>query len=433
MKYEAINNKLFIENRRRFVSLMKPDSIAVFISNDEMPRSADALYQFRQNPDLFYLTGIDQEQTMLILYPNAPNPKQREILFIRKTNESIAIWEGHKYTKEEALATSGIDNIQWNDNFRSTLHVLINYAKNVYLNLNDHDRANTTVPYHELRFANEIKSNYPLHQFERASPLMHQLRSIKSSIEVELIKHACDITEKAFRQVLAFTKPGVYEYEIEAEIIHQFIKNRATGHAYSPIVASGRNANVLHYTDNNQVCKDGDVILMDFGADYANYCADLSRSIPVSGKFTERQKEVYNAVLSVMKQAKSMLIAGQNLDTYHKTVGMIMEEELIKLGLLDASDVKNQNPDLPLYKKYFMHGTSHYLGIDVHDVGFRFADIKPGMVFTCEPGIYIPEESLGIRLENDILVTENGNLDLMASIPIEIEEIEELMMQKQTA
>jgi Xaa-Pro aminopeptidase len=431
MKYDSIDRNLFIENRKRFVSQMKPNSIAVFVSNDEMPRSADALYQFRQNPDLFYLTGIDQEQTMLILYPDAPNHKQKEILFIRKTNESIAIWEGHKYTKDEALAASGIENIQWNDNFKSTLHVLINYAKYIYLNLNDHDRAGTSVPYQELRFATEIKNNYPLHQFERSAPIMHQLRSIKSSIEVALIQKACEITEKAFRRVLSFTKPGVYEYEIEAEIIHEFIRKRATGHAYSPIIASGANANVLHYTDNNKVCKAGDVILMDFGAEYANYCADLSRSIPVSGKFTDRQKAVYKAVLSVMKQAKVLLKPGQNLDTYHKSVGFIMEEELIKLGLLNAADVKNQNPELPLYKKYFMHGTSHYLGIDVHDVGFRYADIKPGMVFTCEPGIYIPEESLGIRLENDILITENGNVDLMETIPIEVEEIEELMLKNQ--
>jgi len=433
MKYEHIDNRLFIENRKRFAEAMKPDAIAIFVSNDEMPRSADAMHTFRQNPDLFYLTGIDQEQTMLILYPDAPNPKQREILFVRKTSEHIAIWEGHKYTKEEALATSGIENVQWIDNFQSTLHVLCNYSKNIYLNLNDHDRASTVVPYHELRFANEMKQRYPLHQFERSALIMHKLRAIKSPVEVALIKRACNITEMAFRRVLDFVKPGVYEYEIEAEIIHEFIRNRATGHAYNPIIASGANANVLHYTSNNQKCEAGDLILMDFGAEYANYCSDLSRTIPVSGKFTKRQKDVYNAVLSVMNQAKAMLIPGQNLDLYQKQVGLIMEEELIKLGLLNTAEVKSQNPENPLYKKYFMHGTSHYLGIDVHDVGFRYADILPGMVFTCEPGIYIPEEGFGIRLENDILVTEKSNVDLMESIPLAADEIEDLMHSKQIA
>lgn len=429
MKYDQIDNRLFIENRKRFAGMMKPESIAIFVSNDEMPRSADGLYKFRQNPDLFYLTGIDQEQTMLILFPDAPNPVHREILFIRKTNQQIAIWEGHKYTKEEAMSTSGIENVLWNEQFRGLLHILITYAKNIYLNQNDHDRANTNVPYHELRFAQEIRQAYPLHSYERASLLMHKLRSIKSPIEVALIRHACEITEKAFRRVLSFVKPGVYEYEIEAEIIYEFIRNRATGHAYEPIIASGANANVLHYNDNNQQCKSGELILMDFGADYANYCADLSRTIPVSGKFTPRQKDVYNAVLSVLFQAKAMLVPGNNLDTYHKAVGEIMQEELIKLGLLNAQEVKSQNPDNPLYKKYFMHGTSHYLGIDVHDVGSRFADMRAGMVFTCEPGIYIPEEGFGIRIENDILITEGGNVDLMETIPIEADHIEELMQQ----
>jgi Xaa-Pro aminopeptidase len=427
MKYDSIDNRLFIDNRKRFISHMKPHSIAIFVSNDEMPRSADGMYKFRQNPDLFYLSGIDQEQTTLILFPDAPNPSQREILFVRKTNQHIAVWEGHKYTKEEAMAASGVENVQWNDSLSPMLHILISYAQNIYLNQNDHDRAYTDVPYKELRLAREIRNNYPLHNFERASIIMHKLRSIKSPLEVAQIRKACEITEKAFRRVLSFVKAGVYEYEIEAEIIHEFLRNRATGHAYEPIIASGTNANVLHYNDNNQVCKSGDLILMDFGADYANYCADLSRTIPVNGKFTPRQKEVYNAVLSVFKQAKEMLHEGNNLDTYHKAVGEVMQEELIKLGLLNAAEVKNQVADQPLYKRYFMHGTSHYLGLDVHDVGSRFAEMKAGMVFTCEPGIYIPEEGFGIRIENDILLTESGNVDLMESIPIEADHIEDIM------
>jgi Xaa-Pro aminopeptidase len=427
MKYQPIDSQLFIENRKRLIAQLNPNSIAVFVSNDEVPRSADANYFWRQNPDLFYLTGIDQEKTILILFPDCPNPKQREVLFIRKTNEHIAIWEGHKYTKEEAKAASGIENIQWTDQFDSIFHVLMTYADTIYLNLNEHDRASTTVPYHELRFARQVKEWYPVHKVERMAPIMHRLRSIKSSIEIEIMQKACNITEKAFRRVLQFTKPNVMEYEIEAEIIHEFIRNGATGHAYTPIIASGKNACVLHYIDNNQKCKDGEVILLDFGAEYANYNADLSRSIPVNGKFTDRQRAVYNAVLRVMKFAKSKLVAGNTIETYHSEVGMVMEEELIRLGLLDTQEVKNQNPDKPLYKKYFMHGTSHYLGLDVHDVGYRFATMQAGMVFTCEPGIYIPEEGLGIRLENDILITDSGNLDLMANIPLEAEEIEQLM------
>lgn len=427
MKYPAIDSQLFIENRRRFLAAMKPNSIAVFVSNDEMPRSADATYFWRQNPDLFYLTGIDQEQTILILYPDCPNPKNREVLFVRKTNEHIAIWEGHKYTREEATKASGIENIQWTESFESMLHVLMTYAETIYLNQNDHDRAVLKVPYLEQRFALEIKQKYPLHKFERSSPIMHNLRSIKSSIEIALMREACQITEKAFRRILKFVKPGVWEYEIEAEIIHEFIRNRSTGHAYTPIIASGASACVLHYIDNNKQCRDGEVILLDFGAEYANYMADLSRSVPVNGKFSQRQKDVYNAVLNVMNYAKTMLIPGTIPDNYLKEVGFAMEQELIRLGLLNEAEVKKQNPDAPLYKKYFMHGTSHYLGIDVHDVGFRYAPFQSGMVFTCEPGIYIPEENLGIRIENNILLTESGNLDLMGDIPVLAEEIEELM------
>jgi Xaa-Pro aminopeptidase len=427
MKYKALDSKLFIENRKRFAAQMKPNSIAVFVSNDEMPRSADALYTWRQNPDLYYLSGIDQEQTILLLYPNCPNPKQREVLFLRKTNEHIAVWEGHKYTKEEGKEASGIETIMWSESFDSTFHVLMSYAENIYLNMNDHDRASTEVPYLEHRFALDVKAKYPLHKIERSAPLMHSLRSIKSPIEVEAMRHACSITEKAFRRVLGFVKPGVFEYEIEAEITHEFLRNRATGHAYNPIIASGEAACVLHYVDNNKECKDGDLILMDFGSEYANYMSDLTRTIPVNGRFTSRQRAVYESVLNVMKYAKSMLRPGTLFDDYNKEVGQAMEEELIKLGLLDAKEVKAQNPESPLYKKYFMHGTSHYIGIDVHDVGYRYAKMEAGMAFTCEPGIYIPEERIGIRLENDVVLTTDGNIDLMESIPLEAEEIEELM------
>ncbi len=427
MKYLSIEPELFIENRKRFVAQLKPESIAVFVSNDQMPRTADQTHFFRQNSDLFYLTGIDQEDTMLILFPDAPLPKFKEILFIRKTNEHIAVWEGEKYTIEQARQASGIQTVYWNDEFPVLLNTLMLHAANCYLNLNEHDRMHNKVPYHEIRFAHELKAQYPLHEFERAAPLLHQLRSIKSNLEIALMKTACDITEKTFRRILSYVKPGRYEFEIEAEITHEFLINRATGHAYYPIVASGKNSCILHYDKNNQILVDGDILLMDFGADYANYAADLSRTIPVNGKFSPRQKDVYNAVLRIMKQAKQMLRPGRTIDEVNKEVGKIVEGELIALKLLDPKEVENQNPDYPLYKKYFMHGTSHFLGLDVHDVGSRYAPIQPGMVFTCEPGIYIREENLGIRLENDILVTYNDPIDLMANIPIEADEIEALM------
>jgi Xaa-Pro aminopeptidase len=428
MRYLPIDNKLFIENRERYKAHLLPKSIAFFNANDEMPRSADQNYPFHQHPDLFYLTGIDQEQTLLVIFPDAPLPKYREILFLRKTNEHIAVWEGHKYTKEEARAASGIQTIMWTEDIPSVIPMLMNHSLNVYVNLNENDRFSSEVPYKELRFSNEMKAKYPAHFFHRSGPIMAQLRAIKSDFEIQVMQRAIDITEKAFRRVLRFVKPGVMEYEIEAEITHEFIRKRATGHAYTPIIASGPNANVLHYIDNNQECKEGDVILLDFGAEYGNYAADLSRSIPVSGQFTERQRDVYNAVLRVMKQATAMLVPGNTIEKYHVEVGKIMEEELIGLGLLNREEVKKQNPDMPLYKKYFMHGTSHFLGLDVHDIGNRYEPMKAGMVFTCEPGIYIPEEGLGIRLENDILITSKEPVDLMANIPLEVEEIEELMM-----
>lgn len=409
--------------------MMQKDSVAFFNSNDEMPRKGDQNYPFTQHPDFFYLTGIDQEQCMLLLFPDAPLPRYREILFLRKTNEHIAVWEGHKYTREEARAVSGVQTIFWMEDFESIVPMLLNHARNIYVNINENDRFSSDVPYKELRFSRELQNRYPAHSFLRSGPLMASLRAIKSDFEVKLIQKAIDITEKAFRRVLHFVKPGVAEYEIEAEITHEFIRKRATGHAYTPIIASGKNACVLHYIDNNSLCQAGEVILMDFGAEYANYAADLTRCVPVSGEFTERQRDVYNAVLRVMKQAMKMLVPGNTIEKYHAEVGKIMEGELIGLGLLQADEVKKQNPDFPLYKKYFMHGTSHFLGLDVHDIGDRYQPMQAGMVFTCEPGIYIPEEGLGIRLENDVLITSREPVDLMAAIPLEPEEIEEAMRE----
>lgn len=428
MKYSPLSQATYIENRKKYCARLKPKSIAFFHANDEMPRNGDGTFKFRQNSDLFWLTGIDQEQTILILFPDSPLPQYREILLLRATNEKIAIWEGHKYTVEEARAQTGIKTILWLDEFGMVAPMLMNHAQHVYLNLNENDRCAWNVPYKDLRFANEWKAKYPSHNYERSGPIMAQLRAIKSQDEVKQMQVACDITDKAFRRVLNFVKPGVMEYEIEAEIIHEFIRNRATDHAYNPIIASGYSACVLHYNDNNKECKDGDVILLDFGAEYGNYAADLTRSIPVNGKFTPRQRDVYNAVLRVKRAAAKMLVPGNTIEKYHSAVGNLMEEELLRLKLITQDDIKKQNPEWPAYKKYFMHGTSHFLGLDVHDIGNKYEAMQAGMVFTCEPGIYIPEESLGIRIENDILITEKGQHDLMANIPIEIDEIEELMM-----
>jgi Xaa-Pro aminopeptidase len=429
MKYQALPKELYIENRKRFKASLKPGSTAFFNANDEMPRNGDGNFPFRQNSDLFYLSGIDQEQTLLVISPDCPLTQYREVLFLRKTNEHIAVWEGHKYTKEEAQAASGIQTVLWLEEMEPVLTIIMNHCENVYVNPNENDRLSTVVPYRELRFIADLKSKYPAHNYGRSGAIMARLRSIKAEAEIQAMSVAMSITEKAFRRVLEFTRPGVMEYEIEAEIIHEFIRNRATGHAYTPIIASGKSACVLHYNDNNQECKDGDVILMDFGAEYANYAADLTRSIPVNGKFTARQRDVYNAVLKVMKAATKMLVPGNTIEKYHREVGLVMEQELIGLGLLNKEEVAKQNPETPLYKKYFMHGTSHFLGLDVHDIGDRYSPMLAGMVFTCEPGIYIPEEGLGIRLENDILITEKGQIDLMASIPLEADDIESLMAE----
>ncbi len=427
MKYPAIEKKLFELNRKNFSEKLKPNSIAIFQSNDEFPRSGDQNHAFKQNADLFYLSGIDQEQTVLILYPDCPNPLYKEVLFLRQTNEMIAVWEGYKLTTDDAKQVSGISSIYWLDDLWNILPSIIHYADNIYLNTIENDRYAHEVPYRDLRFIGQLKSLYPLHNYERSAVIMRDLRPVKSEIEIELTKKACAITRDAFVRILKFIKPGVAEYQIEAEIIHEFIRQRATGHAYAPIIASGKNANILHYNDNNQICRDGDVILFDFAAEYANYNADLSRSVPVNGRFTERQKQVYSAVLRIMKEAKKMLVPGTIWNEYHEEVGKIVERELVELGLLDKHDIAKQDKKMPLYKKFFMHGTSHHLGIDVHDLASRYKPFEPGNILTCEPGIYIQKEGLGIRLENDILITNDGNIDLMADIPIEAEEIEDIM------
>jgi len=427
MKYLPIKNRLFTNNRKNFVSRTKPGSIAIFHANDEFPRSGDQAFMFKQNPDFFYLTGIDQEQSILVLYPDCPNKVYKEVLFLRQTNEQIAIWEGHKYTKEEAREVSGIESIFWLQEYDTILHSIINYAENIYINTNENDRYAHTVPYRDYRMYEALKLKYPLHNYTRSAPILRDLRVIKSDIEIELTQKACNITRDAFVRVLKYTKPGVAEYEIEAEIVHEFIRQRATGHAYNPIIASGPNANVLHYNDNNQVCKDGDVILLDFGAEYGNYNADMTRSIPVNGRFTARQRQVYNAVLNVMREAAKLIVAGTVLNEYQDEVGKIMTSELIGLGLLDRHDVEKQDKNAPLYKKYFMHGTSHHLGLDVHDYASRYKPFEVGNILTCEPGIYIGEEGLGIRLENNILITDTGNTDLMGDIPIEADHIEQIM------
>lgn len=430
MRYKQIDPKLFRYNRHRFVGQMKPNSIAIFHANDIMPSNADGTHHFEQNSDLFYLTGIDQEDTALILFPDAPTEGQKEILLIRRTNDLIKVWEGEKLTLEAAKDVSGCQTAVWFDELDVLLGALVNKATTIYINLNEHDRFSNPVQDRNSRYAEELRQRFPLHKYERAAPIMENLRVIKSDTEIELIQNACDITDKAFRRVLQFAKPGVKEYEIEAEITHEFIRSGATGHAYHPIIASGKDSCILHYDKNDKVCQAGEVLLMDFGAEYANYSADMTRTIPVSGRFTDRQKDVYNAVLRVMKGAMAMLVPGTEPEHYNKEIGELMTKELIGLKLLDKHDVSKQDPKKPLFRKYFMHGTSHYLGLDTHDVGNRNTSFKAGMVFTCEPGIYIPEENLGIRLENDLMVAPEKPEDLMGHIPLEIEEIEELMNSK---
>jgi len=428
MKYLPINAALFSTNRESFVEQMVEGALAVFNSNDIFPISADSTMPFQQHRDIFHLSGVDQEESILVLFPSASNPAHREILFLKETSELIAIWEGEKLTKSTAFEASGIKTVYWLQQFPVIFKQVMAECSAIYVNTNEHLRATTEVETREDRFIKTVKNDYPAHHVLKSAPIMHRIRSIKHPIEIELMQTACNITEAGFRRLLGFIKPGVWEYEIEAELSHEFLRNRSKGFAYTPIIASGKNACVLHYIENNQQCKDGDVILLDVAAEYANYSSDLTRCIPVSGRFTKRQKDVYNAVLHVKKEAEKLLLPGVIMADYHKTVGLLMEEQLVKLQLISLDDIKNQKADWPAYKKYFMHGTSHFIGLDTHDVGLWHEPIKAGMVFTCEPGIYIPEEGLGIRLEDDLLVQKTGApFNLMGNIPLEAEAIEDLM------
>ncbi len=428
MKYTPIGSSLFIKNRVKFTKELNTGSIAIFNSNDLYPVSADSTLPFEQHRDIFYLSGVDQEESILVLFPDSIEKKHREILFLRETNEHIAIWEGEKLTKEKASEVSGIRTVYWLEDFEKIMYGLMREASSVYLNINEHYRASSEVETREDRFIKKFKIQYPLHQIQRSNPILQKIRGIKEQQEIDLIQHACNITNKGFRRVLSFVKPGVMEYEIEAEFAHEFLKNRSKGFAYTPIIGSGYNACVLHYIENNQECQSGDLILIDVGAEYANYASDMTRTIPVSGKFTERQKAIYKAVLNVKNEAAKILTVGNNWHDYHVEVGKIMTSELLKLGLLDKADVQNENPEWPAYKKYFMHGTSHHIGLDTHDYGDLRMPFTENMVFTIEPGIYIPEENMGIRLEDDYVVKNSGEpFNLMSDIPIEIEEIEELM------
>jgi Xaa-Pro aminopeptidase len=421
---------LFINNRKRLTQLLKPNSLVVLHANDIMPTNGDGTFPFRQNSELFYVSGIDQEETILILYPDAPKKEWEELLFIKESNEEVATWEGEKYTFETAHATSGISHVHWLQEFEHIFRMLMEQVDHVYLNSNEHIRANNPVQTRDMRFTNWCKRHYPLHSYQRLAPLMHNLRMVKSEIEIDLIKKACEITEKGFRRILPLVKPGLMEYEIEAELIHEFIRNRSRGFAYDPIIASGANTCVLHYNNNNQPCQPGTMILLDVGAEYANYCADMTRVIPVDGLFTKRQRAVYDATLRINRQAQQLLVPGSDMATYQQAVGQIVEQELVGLGLISLADIKRQDPKYPVYKKYFMHGISHHLGLIVHDVANMYKPFQAGMVLTVEPGIYIREESIGVRLETNVVIRDQGVEDLMDNIPIEAGEIEALMHQR---
>jgi Xaa-Pro aminopeptidase len=430
MQKVKIDKQLFIDNRNKLTSHLKPNSLVVVISNDVMPTNADGVMKFKQNTDMLWLSGVNQEETILLLYPDSPDPDFKEVLFLRETSELIAIWEGRKLTKEEATEQTGIKNVQWLSEFPRIFRSLITDAENVYINSNEHKRAVIEVETRAARFIKWCKEQYPLHTYMRLSPIINRLRMTKSKYEIELIKKAVELTEKGFRRVLEVIRPGMMEYEVEAEYAYEFLRNGGAFADYSPIIASGASACVLHYIENDKPCKDGDVLLMDVGASWANYNADMTRCIPVNGKFTKRQKDVYNAVLRVMRFTISKVKKGGMWKEIQKETEQVMEKELFDLGLLSMIDIKKQNPNSPALKKYFMHNVSHYLGLDVHDVGYFHLPYDAGMIFTVEPGIYIREEGLGIRLENNILVTEDGNIDLFENIPVEADEIEEIINSK---
>ena len=427
MRFEKIDNNLYINNRKNYLDKVNQNSTSVFVSNEFMPTNADETLHFVQNTNLLYLTGIDQEETFLILAPNFPDKKMREILFIKETSEEISIWEGNKLTKKEAQEISGIKTVMWNNNFENILNLILAESNEIYLDKNEHIRSSTKIQTPQDRFILDIQKRYSSHKIKRSYPILSDLRMIKDKTEINLIQKACEITEKGFRRILGYVEPDIWEFDIEAEFIHDFIKNRSKGFAYQPIIATGINACSLHYNENKTQCKSGELILMDVAAEYANYKSDMTRTIPVNGKFTNRQLEIYNAVLNVKNEATNILRPGISINDYHKEVGKIMESELIKIKLIDKVDVKNQDPKNPLFKKYFMHGTSHHIGLDVHDVGNFYVDLKPGNVFTVEPGIYIREENIGVRLEDNILVGDNDNINLMENIPILPDEIEDIM------
>ncbi len=427
MKYLPIPSKLYEQNRARFIKKMKPNSVAIFPTSPTFPKSGDGTMDYKADADVVWLSGITQEKTIVVLYPDNPDKNAREVLVLLKPNDMLEKWVGHKLRKDEATAISGIKNVQWLDNFDTMLQVMMNSADVVYLNTNEHNRLDTELPRTDLAFVQDVMKKYPIHTYDRAARIMRDLRSVKTKEEVDVLKVAIDITHKAFDRVLKFMKPGVMEYEVEAEITHEFLRNRATGHAYGCILASGDSARVLHYVENNLECKDGDLILMDFGAEYGNYNADLTRTIPVNGKFTKRQKEVYNACLAVHNHGKKIMKPGLHFQDYVKSINEEMERQLLKIGLITKADIKNQDPENPAFRKYFYHGVSHFLGLVVHDVGNYQDTIKEGQVFTIEPGIYIEEEQMGIRIENNIWVTKNGNIDLFKGIPITVEEIEAAM------
>jgi Xaa-Pro aminopeptidase len=427
MKKILIDKGFFTSNRKNFVEKMEPAGMAIFHSNDVFPRNGDQEFRFRQHSDLFYLSGIDQEKTILMLFPHCPNPELREVLFMVEPSESLRIWEGHKYSRKEALEISGVAKVKWLDQFEAALTETMSFAETVYLNSVEYPKYSNDVPYRDLRFAKEIRERFPNHDYRRASLILYPLRTIKAAEEVGLIRKAIDLTGSAFRRILKFVKPGVKEYEVEAELTHEFLFAGASGTAYHSIIASGESACTLHYVENSRECRDGELLLMDFGAEYGHYAADLTRTIPVNGRFTERQLECYNAVLRVLRQSAKLLVPGNTVDKVNKAVNLLMQEEMIGLGLFSREDVMKQDPEKPLYTKYFMHGVSHFLGLDVHDVGSKFEPFRPGMVFTFEPGIYILEEKMGIRLENNYLITSGVPVDLTAGIPVEPEEVEEMI------
>ena len=427
MKYLPLNPDVFINNRKRFIKEMKPNSIAIFVSNDEFPSNGDAIHTFKQNSDLYWLSGVEQEDSMLILFPDCSDAKYREVLVLTRPNELKEKWDGKRLRANEAKAISGMATIVWLDNIDALLQTWVHLSDSIYLDTNENDRKASLVRSRDYRFVDEMKARYPLHEYLRAAKIMKQLRAIKTKEEIEVIQKAIDITDNTFRRLLGFIQPNVMEYEIEAELVHSFLSQRASGEAYGSIIASGDRARTLHYVSNNEVCKDGELILMDFGANYGGYCADLTRTIPVNGKFTKRQKTVYNACLHLHNYAKSLLKPGISIVDYTDMVGEEATQQFLKIGLLKKGDVKNEDKENKAYRKYLYHGISHHLGIDVHDLGTRTEPIKAGMVFTVEPGIYIEEEQMGIRIENNLWITKNGHIDLMKNIPITVEDIEGMM------